>query len=368
MQKTGAGQYAYSTTTTINTTTGLSPQSASLQFNARYVYDEQGRLLGEYSPEGKLISETIWFDDLPVATIRPKGSSAQLPLGVAGTGTTTANNAGSNTPANPVNIDVFYLHPDHLGTPRVATRSVAVANATTGPNAVNKAVWRHESDPFGTSLGASAPNENPQNITGTQTQIKPGSMRLDNAFAGQLRDRESGKSQNYFRDYDSGLGRYTTFDPIGLAGGLNPYGYVGQRPIKKIDPKGLRSIPPTDGPEQPVSICVGPVDSIPGRPDWHQFLCVDGNKCGGLGRGDNGLPPIAGVISAPGIPSSDSYSSQKCVPVLYSNECFENCIKRKLGGPRPDYTWIGWIGIPGQQCRQFAQGIVTSCFQECFGK
>ena len=242
MQKTGAGQYAYSTTTTINTTTGLSPQSASLQFNARYVYDEQGRLLGEYSPEGKLISETIWFDDLPVATIRPKGSSAQLPLGVAGTGTTTANNAGSNTPANPVNIDVFYLHPDHLGTPRVATRSVAVANATTGPNAVNKAVWRHESDPFGTSLGASAPNENPQNITGTQTQIKPGSMRLDNAFAGQLRDRESGKSQNYFRDYDSGLGRYTTSDPIGLRGGLSTFGYVNGEPTAGYDPKGLARV------------------------------------------------------------------------------------------------------------------------------
>ena len=140
IQKIGAGQYAYTTSTTINATTRLSPQANTIQFNARYVYDEQGRLLGEYSPEGKLISETIWFDDLPVATIRPIGSSAQKPLGTAGTGAGTANNTGTNTPTNPVNVDTFYLHPDHLGTPRVATRSVAVNNATTGPNAVNKAV------------------------------------------------------------------------------------------------------------------------------------------------------------------------------------------------------------------------------------
>ena len=73
-QKSGAGQFPYSTSTTVNASTGLSPQAQSLQFIARYIYDEQGRLLGEYSPEGKPIAETIWFDDLPIATIRPKGS------------------------------------------------------------------------------------------------------------------------------------------------------------------------------------------------------------------------------------------------------------------------------------------------------
>ena len=119
------------------------------------------------------------------------------------------------------------------------TRSVAVAGATTGPNAVNKATWRHESDPFGTSLGTSASNENPQNITGTQTQIKAGSMRLDNAFPGQLRDRESGKSYNYFRDYDSAIGRYSKSDPVGLKAGLNTFGYAAQNPARNSDPLGL---------------------------------------------------------------------------------------------------------------------------------
>jgi RHS repeat-associated protein len=253
VQKTGAGLYAYSTTATINTTTGQSPQSISLNFNTRYVHDEQGRLLGEYSPEGKLIAETIWFNDLPVATLRPKGSSNQLPLGITGTTSTTANNAGNNTTANKVNVDIYYVHPDHLGTPRVVTRSVAVNNATTGPNAINKAVWSANTDPFGTSLGNSAPNENPQLVSGTATQSQAATFKQNHRFPGQVFDGESGKHYNYFRDYDPSVGRYTESDPIGLRGGFSTFGYAGESPVRSIDPLGLMGFGggAQPGPRQP---------------------------------------------------------------------------------------------------------------------
>jgi RHS repeat-associated protein len=41
------------------------------------------------------------------------------------------------------------------------------------------------------------------------------------------------------RFYMPSVGRFINQDPIGLAGGMNMYGYVGGNPINRIDPKGL---------------------------------------------------------------------------------------------------------------------------------
>jgi uncharacterized protein RhaS with RHS repeats len=46
---------------------------------------------------------------------------------------------------------------------------------------------------------------------------------------------------NYFRDYDPASGRYLQVDPIGLAGGLNTYGYANQNPVIYTDPKALKT-------------------------------------------------------------------------------------------------------------------------------
>jgi YD repeat-containing protein len=98
---------------------------ASVGGTRRFMYDEAGRLAGEYDGVGKLIEETIWLGDVPVATLRPKSGSVTTPIAV----------------------DVFYVHADHLGTPRVITRP-----------SDNKVVWKWDSaEAFGNNL----PNENP---------------------------------------------------------------------------------------------------------------------------------------------------------------------------------------------------------------
>ncbi|MEQ1596013.1 MAG: RHS repeat-associated core domain-containing protein [Casimicrobium sp.] len=163
-----------------------------------------------------------------------------------------ANNTGTNgntaPPAAPtakVNVEVFYVHPDHLGTPRVNTASTALAATTgtgiTSPQTVNKAVWRWDSDPFGSNATAnSAPNENPNTLSqvvGTSTL--PYLFGFDLAFPGQKRDRETGKHYNYFRNYDPALGRYVESDPIGLHGGINTYAYSKLQPCKLHDRTGL---------------------------------------------------------------------------------------------------------------------------------
>ena len=264
VQKIGAGTFAQPTAIPFVITLSNPPTQAQLQTlnssttalyaNSRFVYDEQGRPLGEYSKDGKLIQEIVWFDDLPVAILKPKGANATNPM--SGTGNVAgnnqdANNTGANgntaAPANPtsiVNVEVFYVHPDHLGTPRAVTASSAL-NATTGtgitsPQTVNKAVWRWDSDPFGSNATAnSAPNENPNTLSQTVgTTTLPYLFGFDLAFPGQKRDRETGKHYNYFRDYDPSIGRYIESDPIGLWGGINTFGYVGQQPIKLTDPFG----------------------------------------------------------------------------------------------------------------------------------
>ncbi|MFY9329959.1 MAG: RHS repeat-associated core domain-containing protein [Georgfuchsia sp.] len=144
-----------------------------------YAYDEQGHLLGEYDATGKLIQETVWLDDTPVATLR-------LPQGA------------TSGPAN-----VYYVHADHLNTPRRITRP-----------ADNKVMWQWESEPFGNTL----PNQNPQG---------QGTFVYALRFPGQVFDPETGLSYNYFRDYDSATGRYRQSDPIGLDGGSwSTYSYV----------------------------------------------------------------------------------------------------------------------------------------------
>jgi RHS repeat-associated protein len=58
-------------------------------------------------------------------------------------------------------------------------------------------------------------------------------------FPGQYEDPETGTHYNYFRDYDPSTGRYVQSDPIGLAGGISTYGYVGNAPYMYMDPYGL---------------------------------------------------------------------------------------------------------------------------------
>ncbi|MGL6019745.1 MAG: RHS repeat-associated core domain-containing protein [Gibbsiella quercinecans] len=62
-------------------------------------------------------------------------------------------------------------------------------------------------------------------------------------YAGQYQDNESGLHYNLFRYYEPAVGRFTTQDPIGLAGGLNLYQYA-PNPLTWIDPFGLTTCSP----------------------------------------------------------------------------------------------------------------------------
>lgn len=56
---------------------------------------------------------------------------------------------------------------------------------------------------------------------------------------GHFTHASSGLNLAVYRAYDPNLGRWISQDPIGLAGGINLYAYVGNNPISRIDRLGL---------------------------------------------------------------------------------------------------------------------------------
>ncbi|HET7832321.1 MAG TPA: Ig-like domain repeat protein [Gallionella sp.] len=140
------------------------------------------------------------------------------------------------TVAVTVEPQVYYIHTDHLDTPRTITD-------TSG-----NVVWQWDNaDPF----GINAPNESPGGA---------GQFIFNLRFAGQYHDRETGLHYNVNRDYSPALGRYIESDPAGLAGGTNSYTYVSNNPLRFTDPLGL--VPnPAEGAciAGPNPVCVGGV-------------------------------------------------------------------------------------------------------------
>jgi len=152
------------------------------------VYDEQGHILGDFNASNAIVDEYLWMDDLPVGVVD---------------GTTST---------------VKQIEPDHLGTPR-----------TVIDPATNLAIWSWPilNDPFGQAQ--------PVNLNGSH-------FVLNLRFPGQVYDAESGMNYNYFRDYDSGTGRYVESDPVGLKAGVATYSYVLSSPEMLDDPTGLFTV------------------------------------------------------------------------------------------------------------------------------
>jgi RHS repeat-associated protein len=106
---------------------------------------------------------------------------------------------------------INYVHNDHLGTPQALNESGNV-------------VWQADYEPFGQASETIALVAQP--------------LR----FPGQYPDVETGLHYNYFRDYESTIGRYLRSDLIGLNGGTNVYAYAAESPINLTDPLGLLTV------------------------------------------------------------------------------------------------------------------------------
>jgi len=241
-----------------------------------------------------------------------------------------------NVTVNAAEAKLYYIHVDHLNTPRL----VADSTGTT--------VWRwDQQEPFGVNV----PDENP---SGLETFDLP--LRLP----GQYFDKETNLHYNYFRDYDPGLGRFPQFDPIGLHGGINGYAYVGGNPISVRDPLGLDN--PGMGPYGPsrsspqgVSIC---------SKIWHPhtFMCA-GDNC-------SGKYPSGNPFYSPGeirddSPNKSSASCSVVPPGACDQDVFAKCVADRIGSRGPSGEYYNYmVG----NCGDWSEDVITQCRRQCTAK
>ncbi len=184
----------------------LEVEQASYQYNAlrqrvsktladgsvtQYVYGLDGLLLAELDGLNNVIKEYIYLSGKLLAVRDFSAGFEQL----------------------------YYAHTDHLGMPRLLT------------NASGQTVWSGDFDPFGKVVAID------EDVDGDTFNVS-----LNIRFPGQYHDAETGLYYNWNRYYDPEIGQYTSSDPIGIAGGLNTYAYVGGNPVGYIDPYGLRVV------------------------------------------------------------------------------------------------------------------------------
>ena len=98
-----------------------------------------------------------------------------------------------------------------------------ILNAETG-----SLVAAYEYGPFGEPLRASGTFADDNNFR----------------FSSKFTDPESGLVNFGLRHYNPSMGRFISRDPIGEAGGLNLYGFVGNDPVNRWDYLGLTGSPP----------------------------------------------------------------------------------------------------------------------------
>ena len=67
-------------------------------------------------------------------------------------------------------------------------------------------------------------------------------------FAGSVLDGETGTYSEVRRYYDPTAGRFQSADPLGIAGGIDQYAYVGNNPTRFVDPLGAKSSDTDAGP------------------------------------------------------------------------------------------------------------------------
>ncbi len=220
----GAASTSTATSIRVNASPSLSLTSPTA--NATFTAPANITLTAEAADsDGTIARVDFFFGDTLIATTSLAPFSfiwSGVPQGTYVLTARATDDLGATAASTSVNITInsalaqlYFIHVDHLNTPRLVT------------DAQQRAVWRWDhGEPFGQHA---ANGQLPAAVT----------FDFPLRLPGQYYDRETSVHYNHHRHYDPEIGRYEESDPIGLRGGLNTYAYVRANPLARIDPHGL---------------------------------------------------------------------------------------------------------------------------------
>jgi RHS repeat-associated protein len=199
---------------------------------ASFQYDPLGRRTVKTTPGTSNVATSLTYD----------GSNPVLEK--QGTTVTGTNVTG-------LGIDSYMARTDTQGSTTAETWPLTdhLGSVIALTEATGTIVTSYNYEPYGNTTVAGTASKNPHQYTG----------------------RENDSTGLYYyraRYYDPKLMRFIAEDPIGLAGGINSYGYVGRNPIIYRDPDGLIRIPDIPGADGETSVHANPgPEATSFRPD-----------------------------------------------------------------------------------------------------
>jgi RHS repeat-associated protein len=209
--------------------------------NATYIYNNNGNMISKSDPSGT--TQFVWdFENRLTQVATPSSGSVTYKYDAMG-------RRIQRIPSSGVSTNFVYDGQDVIkdinsdGSTVEYLNGPGVDNKIVQKGSTSKTTYYFSQDHLGSTTA----------LTGTTGKLveriaydaygnNAGSTRTRYGYTGRERDPDTGLLYYRARFYDPQLGRFISEDPIGLAGGINSFAYVGNNPQNAKDPSGLYEI------------------------------------------------------------------------------------------------------------------------------